>query len=57
MKVGGGTMTDREQLIDWIIEAKRTEPKTGDFTNYLTDYTREEAERALKEREKQCVIA
>ena len=41
-------MTDREQLIDWIIESKRTKPTTGGFTNYLTDYTREEAERALR---------
>lgn len=41
-------MTDREQLIDLIIEAKRTELKTGSFTDYLTDYTREEAERALR---------
>lgn len=31
-------MTDRERLIDLIIEAKRTDPETGSFTDYLTDY-------------------
>ena len=31
-------MTDREQLIDLIIEAKRTDPETGSFTDYLADY-------------------
>lgn len=49
-------MADREQLIDLMIEAKRTEPETGSFTDYLADYllehgviVTEEAERALKE--------
>ena len=31
-------MTDREWLIDLIIEAKRTDPETGSFTDYLADY-------------------
>lgn len=34
-------MTDRERLIDLMIEAKRTEPETGsftDYTDYLADY-------------------
>lgn len=42
-------MTDREELIDLIIEAKRIEPKAGGFTDYHADYTREEGERALRE--------
>lgn len=51
-------MTDRERLIDLMIDAKRTEPETGSFTDYLADYlpehgiiVTEDAERALKERE------
>lgn len=31
-------MTDRERLIDLIIEAKITDPETGSFTEYLADY-------------------
>ena len=31
-------MTDRERLIDLMIDAKRTEPETGSFTDYLADY-------------------
>ena len=31
-------MTDRERLIDLIIEAKRTDPETGSFTEYLAGY-------------------
>ena len=31
-------MTDRERVIDLMIEAKRTEPETGSFTDYLADY-------------------
>ena len=31
-------MTDRGRLIDLMIEAKRTEPETGSFTDYLADY-------------------
>ena len=31
-------MTDRERLIDLIIDAKRTDPETGSFTDYLADY-------------------
>ena len=31
-------MTDRERLVDLMIEAKRTEPETGSFTGYLADY-------------------
>ena len=47
-------MTDRERLIDLMIGAKRTEPETGSFTDYLADYllehgviVTEEAEKAL----------
>ena len=47
-------MTDRERLINLMIEAKRTEPETGSFTDYLADYllehgviVTEEAEKAL----------
>ena len=28
----------RKKLIDLIIEAKRTDPETGSFTEYLADY-------------------
>ena len=45
---------DRERLIDLMIEAKRTYPETGSFTDYLADYllergviVTEEAEKAL----------
>lgn len=31
-------MTDRERLINLMIEAKKTEPETGSFTDYLADY-------------------
>ena len=31
-------MTDRERLIDLIIEAKKTEPETGGFIDYLAEY-------------------
>lgn len=31
-------MTDRDRLIDLIIEAKKTDPETGSFTDYLADY-------------------
>lgn len=31
-------MTDRERLIDLIIESKKTDPETGSFTDYLADY-------------------
>ena len=31
-------MSDRERLIDLMIEAKKTEPETGSFTDYLADY-------------------
>ena len=31
-------MNNRERLIDLIIEAKRTDPDTGSFTEYLADY-------------------
>ena len=31
-------MNDRERLIDLIIDAKRTDPETGSFTDYLADY-------------------
>lgn len=34
----GNGMTDRERLIDLMIEAKRTDPETGSFTDYLADY-------------------
>ena len=34
----GNGMTDREKLIDLMIEAKRTDPETGSFTDYLADY-------------------
>ena len=31
-------MTDRERLIDLMIEAKRTDSETGSFSEYLADY-------------------
>ena len=31
-------MTDRERLVELMIEAKRTDPETGSFTDYLADY-------------------
>lgn len=31
-------MTDREKMIDLIINAKRTDPKTGSFAEYLADF-------------------
>lgn len=31
-------MADRERLIDLMIEAKKTEPETGSFTDYFADY-------------------
>ena len=31
-------MTDRERLIELMVEAKRTDPETGSFTDYLADY-------------------
>ena len=31
-------MTDRERLIDLMIDAKRTEPETGSFNEYLADH-------------------
>ena len=31
-------MDVRETLIDLIIDAKRTDPETGRFTEYLADY-------------------
>lgn len=31
-------MTDRERLIDLMIDAKRTDPETGSFTEHLADY-------------------
>ena len=31
-------MTDRERLFDLMIDAKRTDPETGSFTDYLADY-------------------
>ena len=31
-------MTDRERLIDLMIDAKRTEPETGSFADYLAEY-------------------
>lgn len=31
-------MTDRERLIELIIEAKKIDPETGSFTDYLADY-------------------
>lgn len=32
------SMPDREKLIDLIIDAKRTDPKTGSFTEHLADH-------------------
>ena len=32
------TDADRERLIDLMIDAKRTDPETGSFTEYLADY-------------------
>ena len=31
-------MSDRERLIDLMIDAKKAEPETGSFTEYLADY-------------------
>lgn len=31
-------MTDRERLVELMIEAKITAPETGSFTDYLADY-------------------
>ena len=31
-------MTDREKMIDLIINAKRTDPETGSFVEYLADF-------------------
>lgn len=31
-------MTDREKMVDLIINAKRTDPETGNFTEYLADF-------------------
>lgn len=31
-------MTDREKMIDLIINAKKTNPETGSFTEYLADF-------------------
>ena len=31
-------MPDRERLIDLMIEAKKADPETGSFTDYLADY-------------------
>ena len=31
-------MTEREKLLDLIIAAKREDPETGSFTEWLTDY-------------------
>ena len=31
-------MTDRKRLVELMIEAKRTDPETGSFTDYLADY-------------------
>lgn len=31
-------MDVREKLIDLIVDAKRTDPKTGSFTEYLADH-------------------
>ena len=40
-------MTDKERLIDLMIEAKRTEPETGSFIDYLADYLLEHGVTAL----------
>ena len=31
-------MTDREKMIDLIINAKKSDPETGSFTEYLADF-------------------
>lgn len=31
-------MNDREKLIDLIIDAKRRDPETGSFTEFLADH-------------------
>ena len=36
--IGGTEMTDREKMIDLIINAKKSDPKTGSFTEYLADF-------------------
>ena len=35
---GGTEMDVRKKLIDLIIDAKRTDPEVGSFTEYLADY-------------------
>ena len=37
-KAGGLITTDRDRLIELIIEAKKTDPETGSFNDYLADY-------------------
>lgn len=36
-----GRAIDRQTLIDLIIDAKRTDPETGSFTEWLADYLSE----------------
>lgn len=36
--IGGTEMTDREKMIDLIINAKKSYPETGSFTEYLADF-------------------
>lgn len=36
--IGGTEMTDREKMIDLIINAKKSDPETGSFTEYLADF-------------------
>ena len=33
-----GKQIDRQVIIDLIIDAKRTDPETGSFTEWLADY-------------------
>ena len=44
-------MNNRERLIDLIIEAKRTNPETGSFTEYLADYLKRNGSRCGEEGE------
>ena len=37
-KMGGMAVTEREKMIDLIVNAKRTDPETGSFVEWLADF-------------------
>lgn len=47
-------MDVREKLIDLIVGAKRTDPETGSFTEYLADYLYQHIEEIREERCYNC---